>query len=143
MTESCRPTGDEEGEEYLKDDLINNVHDNDNDLIDERVGDQEDFQINISSARKQYYNHNIIVNTFQSCVDVHQGEAAGDYISAESRNKIGHRSSRAWGLKESRNGGSELADHVSIELFRKIDIWHKNVVFQFETRKIYSISTCS
>ena len=43
---------DEEGEEYLKDVLINNVHDNDNDLIDERVGDQEDFQINISSARK-------------------------------------------------------------------------------------------
>ena len=72
---------DEEGEEYLKDDLINNVHDNDNDLMDERVADQEDFQINISSARKQYYNHNIIVNTFQSCVDVHQGEAAGDYIS--------------------------------------------------------------
>ena len=61
----------------------------------------------------------------------------------ESRNKIGHRSSRAWGLKESRNGGSELADHVSIELFRKIDIWHKIVVFQFETCKIYSISTCS
>ena len=61
----------------------------------------------------------------------------------ESRNKIGHLSSRAWGLKESRNGGSELADHVSIELFRKIDIWHKNVVFQFETCKIYSISTCS
>ena len=36
-------------------------------------------------------------------------------------------------LLGSRSGGSELADHVSIELFRKIDIWRKIVVFQFET----------
>ena len=78
---SATKDDDEEGEEYLKDVLINNVHDNDNDLIDERVGDQEDFQINISSARKHWYNYNIFVNTFTSCVYVLPGETAGDYIS--------------------------------------------------------------
>ena len=72
---------DEDGEEYLKDALIDNVHDNVNDLIDEHVDDQENFQIKISSARKHYYNHNDVVNTFPSCVSVLPGEDAGDYIS--------------------------------------------------------------
>ena len=67
-------------------------------------------------------------------------------LPVKRRQKSPERSSPSVLVKSllgSRNGGSELADHVSIELFRKIDIWHKNVVFQFETCKIYSISTCS
>ena len=57
------------------------MHDNVNDLIDEHVDDQENFQIKISSARKHYYNHNDVVNTFPSCISVLPGEDAGDYIS--------------------------------------------------------------
>ena len=43
---SATKNDDEEGEEYVKEALVNNVHDNDNDLMYEHVDDQEDFQIN-------------------------------------------------------------------------------------------------
>ena len=57
------------------------MHDNDNDLMNEHVDDEGSFQIKISTARKNYYNHNITVHTVPSCVIVLPGETAGDYIS--------------------------------------------------------------
>ena len=73
---------EEQGEEDPKDDLINDVHDIDNDLIEKHIDDQKKLSDTISSARNHNHNHYNVVDTLKSCVHVHQGETAGDYISA-------------------------------------------------------------
>jgi len=56
--------------------------------MNEHVDDEGSFQIKISTARKNYYNHNITVHTVPSCVIVLPGETAGDYISAPSKTHL-------------------------------------------------------